>query len=498
MLINVQIGEVQPLQILDAKGKEITAESWSVDSTDLADIKEESRHAILHPKTAGVVRVTATIEGKTLTEEIRIWRLDAGMRISGPLWAVPSTGRELAALQAVPSIDGPDLFTLDRSDGGYFVRGLTNRGLQIWIWNVPESDGDVELLCGENLGGAIVTVTRRDSYTVLVVGQDGNLRWRRKFDGVRKGYAVNASNLLHLLSRSVDGASATISGWDAATGTEKFKLKIPASYEQEVNVRRSGENLVCAPGRSASRALATDTSSLFVNTDGQAYAAFTEKHWIVETDQCVAGSTVDPRKTYMSHDDQLVLWGIQPEGSHRDTVVEGTKQTHLTSTATLMSVSSPTGDIIPDGFGGVLLSVRSTAATVPQKAPGEFVYRVTDGGELAYKLPLPAYQGPLHDEMVLGEQELGFATRGEALIAFNVRDGNEVWRWDSGIPELKINMATAGGGCLVDTPDGLVLVEDGVKKGILAPHNSDMYTAGMFIQDDPHGVVMMGAGIKRD
>ena len=163
-----------------------------------------------------------------------------------------------------------------------------------------------------------------------------------------------------------------------------------------------------------------------------------------------------------------------------------------------MSVSSPTGDIIPDGFGGVLLSVRSTAATVPQKAPGEFVYRVTDGGELAYKFPLPAYEGPLHDEMVLGEQELGFATRGEALIAFNVRDGNEVWRWDSGIPELKINMATAGGGCLVDTPDGLVLVEDGVKKGILAPHNSDMYTAGMFIQDDPHGVVMMGAGIKRD
>lgn len=84
------------------------------------------------------------------------------------------------------------------------------------------------------------------------------------------------------------------------------------------------------------------------------------------------------------------------------------------------------------------------------------------------------------------------------LIAFNVRDGSEIWRWDSGIPEIKINMATGGGGCLVDTPAGLVLVEDGVRKQILAPHGSDMYTPGLFIQDDPHGLVMLGAGIIRD
>jgi hypothetical protein len=47
------------------------------------------------------------------------------------------------------------------------------------------------------------------------------------------------------------------------------------------------------------------------------------------------------------------------------------------------------------------------------------------------------------------------------LIAFHVRDGNETWRCDSGTPEIKINMATGGGECLVDTPEGLVLMEEG-------------------------------------
>jgi hypothetical protein len=41
-------------------------------------------------------------------------------------------------------------------------------------------------------------------------------------------------------------------------------------------------------------------------------------------------------------------------------------------------------------------------------------------------------------------------------------------------------------------------VEEGVRKQVLAPHGSEMYAPGLFIQDDPHGLVMLGAGIKRD
>ena len=498
MVINLQPGESQPLQLLDAEGKPLSSYSWSVDSPELAEIKEENVHAVFHSKAAGVVRVQAMHEGRALSEEIRIWDLAPGMFLTGPHWVVPSTGRELGALQSVPTVDGPDLFTLDQTDKGALVRGLTNRGIQLWIWTLPKTGGKFELVCGDNLGGALLTVTFPDSYVVYDVGKDGKTHWRHKFEGVRKGYAVNASNTFHVINQSVDGASATIVGLDGATGVEKFKLTVPTSVENEVNLQRSGDRIVCAPGHSFAHPLRAETSGLFVNTDGDAYAAFTQKRWTLGTDKCTAGSVVDPQKIYFSRDDRIVLWRIEPEGAHHEIVVDTSRQDRAPF-GTPMNVLSPTGDIIPDGFGGVLISMRSSPREANEKAAREsrdFVYRVTEDGELAYKFPLPKYEGALHDEMVLGEQELGFATRGSILVAFNVREGNEVWRWDSGAPDLKINFATAGGGCAVETTEGMVLVERGAKKQVLAPHDSDLYGLGLFIQNDPHGLVMLGAGIQ--
>jgi outer membrane protein assembly factor BamB len=331
------------------------------------------------------------------------------------------------------------------------------------------------------------------------VNKAGKLSWQRKFDGVRKGYAYNASNLLQLINESVDGTSATLSALDGSTGVERFTLNVPKSYEQEVNIRRSGDRLLCVPGGNFSRPLHTVTSGLFVSTDGNAYASFVQKQWRVETKKCEAGATIRAETVSFSRDDQLVLWQIHPDGSLRKSIVETSRQPRLSLTSHFR-VPSPTGSIIPDGFDGVLFSVRSspTSAAGGSEGPSDdSVYRVTEDGELAYKFPLPTYTGTLHDEMVLGEQELGFATRGGMLIAFNVRDGKEVWRWDSGKAEIEVNMATAGGGCIVSTPDGLVLVEDGVKNQVLAPRGSDMYTPGRFIQDDPHGFGMLGPGVVK-
>ena len=244
----------------------------------------------------------------------------------------------------------------------------------------------------------------------------------------------------------------------------------------------------------------TETSGLFVNTDGDAYAAFTVKRRTLRAEKCTAESLVEPGKVHVSREDQLVLWRVQDDGSYRDTVVETSKRSSVSVGVPAPDVS-PTGDIIPDGFGGVLLSIRASSKAATQKtseAFDEFVYRVTEEGTLAYKFRLPRYAGELDDDMVLGEQDLGFASRGSTLVAFNVKDGTEVWRWNSGIPEVKIIMATAGGGCAVDTPQGLVLVEEGIKKKVLAPKGSDLYGPGLFIQDDPHGLAMVGEGFKLD
>lgn len=479
--MNIRVGEPRPLQLLDVQGNEYRADSWTVDISDLAEVTVEDGRPVLIPKAAGKVVVFASFEGTTRSREIRIW--PEGSKLRGVRWSVPPLGRETANLQAAPTATGPDLFSLDETDRGTYVRAFTHEGIQLWFWKVPDSGTKVEFVCGDNLGGAILAAMRSDSYTLYTVSEGGKLLWQRKLEGVKKGHALNYDNLLHVIDQPVDGTWARITAIDGKTGVERFTLNIPSSSENEVNITRTGDKIICSSGPPVSHALRTLTSGLFVNTDGFAYAAFTVDNWTLGTDKCTNSSTVDPKHIYLSRDDRLMLWQIHDDGSLKTTVVDELKQ-QRGSFAAPMTVMSPTGDIIPDGFGGVLLSVRWTHTDVPQKIrslPDEFVYRITQEGDVAYKFPLPKYDGPLHDEMVLGEKDLGFATRGGMLIAFDVKDGNEVWRWDSGNSEITINMATAGGGCAVDTPEGLVLVEDGVKKRVVAPAGSQMYTPGEYI-----------------
>jgi hypothetical protein len=66
---------------------------------------------------------------------------------------------------------------------------------------------------------------------------------------------------------------------------------------------------------------------------------------------------------------------------------------------------------------------------------------------LLYKLLPPSSEGLGNNDMVLGEDNVGFTTRGGILIAFSVRDGKELWRWDSRTPDIQVFAALANGGC---------------------------------------------------
>jgi hypothetical protein len=90
--------------------------------------------------------------------------------------------------------------------------------------------------------------------------------------------------------------------------------------------------------------------------------------------------------------------------------------------------------------------------------PSEFVYRVDPEGKVLYRVPLPSYQGAIHDGMVLGENNVGFTTRGTKLIAFDVNSGRELWRWDGGVSGIEVFAALADGGCLVQSPQALINV----------------------------------------
>ena len=66
--------------------------------------------------------------------------------------------------------------------------------------------------------------------------------------------------------------------------------------------------------------------------------------------------------------------------------------------------------------------------------------------------------GTVRVTAVLGEKDLGFTTRGCLLIAFNTREGKELWRWDARVRGVEVFAALADGSCLVQTPTALVAV----------------------------------------
>ena len=73
---------------------------------------------------------------------------------------------------------------------------------------MPEATLDVDLVCGDWLGGALISANRKDSYTLYTVGNDGKLRWQVTLSGIRKGYAYNREHVMNVLSQSPDGFAA--------------------------------------------------------------------------------------------------------------------------------------------------------------------------------------------------------------------------------------------------------------------------------------------------
>jgi hypothetical protein len=462
--INIQMGDDRPLQLLDDSAQEVQGAMWSVDNPDKAAIQEQDGRVVLHAKAVGTVRVSAALGGEMRFREIKIWSAIRPMSPGTSKWGTHPIGREIGDLPAAPTGDGPTTYSLEQTASGRtYLRAVSDDGIQVWTWLMPEQTHDVELVCGDWLGGALISANHANSYTLYTVGKDGKLRWRYTLVGARRGHAYNLDHMVHVLSQSADGTITTITGIDEVTGARRFELPLPASHEKQTNVQKVGEKILCSAKPSPSF-MRTITSHLFVNIDGFAYVAFTQNDWVLGTAKCAPESVIAPRDVNFARDERVVLWQIHPDGTYRSTIVEESKGNGPLSEP--VSAASPTGSIIPDGLGGVLLPIRWSHNSVVEDVhglPDELVYRIDENGEVVYRFPLPKYVGSLHDEMVLGEDEIGFATRGSLLIAFNVRNGKEIWHWDSNTPEIEVFAALANGGCLVQTPTALVEVGNASK-----------------------------------
>lgn len=455
--INIKVGDDRRLQLLDDLAQELHGAVWSVDDESLAEIREGDGRAVVHAKAVGTVRVSASMGPETRYRKIQIWPEFQPLPVGTTNWAGHPIGRDIGDLPAVPTGDGPTYFSVEQTaSGSTYLEASEDDGIQVWTWLMPEQTRNVELICGDWLGGALIGANRGDSFELYTVGKDGKLRWQHNEPGSRKGLAISTEHMLYLLSQSSDGTAATFKSFDDATGEEKFAIPLPPSSERQVGVRKQGANFVCMPG-SISTPSPIHTTRVHVNMDGYPYIALTQDTSTLEVSKCTLGSTVDRSQVVLSLDDELILWQIHADGTYRSTTVEAIKSEQPVSTPT--STISPTGAIMTDNMNGVLLPAR-VHHNAGMKGTGEvaeeLVYRIDPEGNVVYKFPVPLSTGNITDEMVIASNDLGFATRGGVLIAFSVLTGKPLWRWDSGTPEITVFAALADGSCLVQTPTALV------------------------------------------
>lgn len=328
---------------------------------------------------------------------------------------------------------------------------------------MPEQTHDVELVCGDWLGGALISANHTDSYTLFAVGKNGKLRWQHTATGVKKALAISLDHVVYLVSQSVDGTVTRLAGLDELGGAKRFDLALPTSSEEQASLRKMGGKFVCATG-SVSRRSRTIASRVIVNMDGLAYLAFTQGARTLRTGKCIPGSTVNPEEISLTREENIVLWQIHPNGTYRSTIVEAVKGKQALSAP--LNAFAPTNSILTDNMNGVLISVRlSNGVGVHNESEtaDEFIYRIDPEGEVVYKYPLPKYTGLLRDEIVIEEDDVAFATRGSLLIAFNVRTGVDLWHWESNTLGIEVFAALANGHCLVQAPNALVEVESSTK-----------------------------------
>lgn len=241
--INIQVGDDRPLQLLDESAQELNDATWSIDNPDLATLEEQEGREVLHATKVGTLVVSAFWHGETRTREIKIWSSVRPLPTGTNKWSTHDyRGRNIGDIPAVPTADGPNMYSVEEfPSGDTHVRAIREDGIQVWAWLLPERTHNVDLVCGDWLGGVLLSVNHEDSYTLYAVGKDGELRWQRTIKGIRKGLADSTDHLVHVVNQSLDGSSVTVIGIDEKLGTQWFELPVPVSYEKEIGLRREGQ-----------------------------------------------------------------------------------------------------------------------------------------------------------------------------------------------------------------------------------------------------------------
>jgi hypothetical protein len=438
--VSMLIGATKQFIVLDNQGLLRYDATWTVDNASLGTITSGSSPT-LTALAAGTITLTATVQSVSAQMPVTISSL--GSLVNGTiLWSAPSLAGVASQqmMQAVPTMFGPDVYSIQSNATQTLVQAFTAEGQEMWQTMLPLLSGNPT---PDGSGGIVVTEACDPS------NPSGSPMQIVDLDGV---------------------SGATLWGTSITSTENACPPGLPKSA-----VRQDGALIIAAPLQT-SPALLVLGGSIVTSAPTIPPSTITDEFGTVSSCDCnspVGQPIVDSDGSiYVEYEVRQipypptsfssVLWLMQigPDGS--------------TVTNTQLSSSDQgnlfPGTLLPDGNGDLLATWTIVPASLPA-APQPFQAAYVSLGSVVntYALPLApptlviGTNGlPVNPTLALGENGTVFASYGLNIVSFAMEWGSANWNYQSPSYSSAIAAATTDGGVWTnDSQQGLIQLDSG-------------------------------------
>jgi Glucodextranase, domain B/Beta-propeller repeat/IPT/TIG domain len=391
--ITMPVSTTQALALLDENGLILSAATWTLDNSSVAQIIPPSngQPTQLQASASGTAILVGSSGNRTGVAQVTVLAAGSSLPVGSIQWEISSLGpgKISKAVQGFRIDDNtPDLYLEDdgANGGNGAIRALNAQGQPKWIWRPAGTDNTALVAAADNLGGVVYFATmdspnQFDSYCYFGrLDENGNETWQYQETNCREDYAIHPDGTIFLVEPSFQNTNAdVITALDPNTGQIKFTIP--------------------APGDVFNR------GAMSISSDGTVYLPFT--------------TNVD-----------VQLMAIQSDGSYTSRQLDSTPAQGL-------------GRAIPDGQGGVLVTIASPPS----------LYHASLSGTSKFSLPITPPQvidGFLDDgPMLVGGDGTAYIVGSsdpegpvDTVLAMNTLSGALKWSVvPGGGPELSTIMA---------------------------------------------------------
>jgi hypothetical protein len=453
--VNMLVSQTQSFTAVDSQGMKRPDATWTVSDSTVANLVTGSPNTLM-ADAVGQVTLTATVGGVSGQTTVTVLA-GTSLPIGTVLWsATPSGCAAQQIVQAVPTANGPDLYSIETcSDGSTLVRAFASDGEQLWQSSISQPAGFTFLAgAGDNAGGLLLSGEANssegeNSYLIDLEPQAGKMNWQYTPASVTTeppvldtNIAVGSDGSIFAVDHGCEfnhGSTDCLNAINPQTGALVNQISLPTSNSINTNDNYCDEPVLST----TMTTYAGPSSAPMITSDGSLYLEVSAYNSFLY-EVCNRNDGV-PNVTSQSSG-LITLVRVLPDG--------GTQLQQIDGSSTQNQPTDIPNDVIPDGNGGVLATYGGY--TQPME-----VSDVGPGGAGTATIPnVFMFGAPISTSMVLGDNATAFVTDGYDLAAFSTTTLQPLWTYTSTGGSLSFVAAISGGGVTInDSSQGVIQLD---------------------------------------